>query len=322
MRDGSLRYHPTAEQRCLIGEFERPLVALMPIARLHDAPAGEAASCWSTMAEMGLFSLGLPEEVGGTGLGASEEALLAERLGRQLASPSILATMMAVHAEDGGIAQQAASACLRVAAGWRRADRLSILDGDGCTLALAFDGDGALLLPIGETQARDGRLWAAELGESAWPSPLTILSGTRLLRARLIVAAALCGIAAAATEMAVAYAGIREQFGHPIGAFQAVKHHCTNMALAARSAFDLATFAAVALDCERPDAALQVEAATLLAIKAATGNARLNIQVHGGMGFSDEADPHLLLKRAHGLTTWAGGEYAAAERLAALPSAW
>ncbi|WP_302480190.1 acyl-CoA dehydrogenase family protein, partial [Sphingomonas bacterium] len=136
---------------------------------------------------------------------------------------------------------------------------------------------------------------------------------------RLILAATLCGIAGAAAEMAVAYAGMREQFGRPVGAFQAVKHHCANMALAARASLDLATFAAVAFDERRPDAAFQVEAALLLAIEAALGNARLNIQVHGGIGFSDEADPHLLLKRAHALSAVAGGAEAAAARLAALP---
>jgi alkylation response protein AidB-like acyl-CoA dehydrogenase len=114
----------------------------------------------------------------------------------------------------------------------------------------------------------------------------------------------------------VAYAGIREQFGRPIGSFQAVKHHCANMAIAARCARDQTTFAAVAIDEERPDAQLQVECAYLIAATAALENAGKNIQIHGGMGFSDEADPHLFLKRAQLLIAIAGGLEAATSRIA------
>jgi alkylation response protein AidB-like acyl-CoA dehydrogenase len=147
------------------------------------------------------------------------------------------------------------------------------------------------------------------------------------LRLRLIDAAALAGIARAALDMAVAYAGLREQFGRPIGSFQAIKHHCANMALAARCAADQVSFAAVALDDDnddddaRTDAALQIESAFYVAGAAAIDNCGKNIQVHGGMGFSDEADPHHLLKRARVLCEIAGGLEAALVRLADLPAA-
>jgi alkylation response protein AidB-like acyl-CoA dehydrogenase len=118
--------------------------------------------------------------------------------------------------------------------------------------------------------------------------------------------------------MAVAYAGVREQFGRPIGTFQAIKHHCANMVVAARCARDQTNFAAVAFDDERPDAALQVECALLVAGSAALDNAGKNIQIHGGMGFSDEADPHLFLKRAQLLLALAGGLDAANVRVASL----
>jgi alkylation response protein AidB-like acyl-CoA dehydrogenase len=134
----------------------------------------------------------------------------------------------------------------------------------------------------------------------------------------LIDAAALAGMAAAVLEMSVAYAGMREQFGRPIGSFQAVKHHCANMAIAARCARDQTTFAAVALDEGRADAQMQVECAFYVAGSAALENAGKNIQIHGGMGFSDEADPHLFLKRAQLLITIAGGLEAASARIAAI----
>jgi alkylation response protein AidB-like acyl-CoA dehydrogenase len=158
--------------------------------------------------------------------------------------------------------------------------------------------------------------------ESQLGEPLARFDPHQLLRLRLIDAAALAGIAQAALDMAVAYAGVRSQFGRPIGSFQAVKHHCANMAIAARCARDQTSFAAVAVDEGRVDAVLQVECALFVAGTAALEAAGKNIQIHGGMGFSDEADPHLLLKRAQLLLAVAGGLEAANERIANIQAGW
>jgi alkylation response protein AidB-like acyl-CoA dehydrogenase len=148
------------------------------------------------------------------------------------------------------------------------------------------------------------------------------LEASQILRLRLIDAAALTGIAQAALDMSVAYAGTRAQFGRPIGSFQAVKHHCANMVIGARCARDQTTFAAVAIDDGRDDAALQVECALFVAGSAALDNAGKNIQIHGGIGFSDEADPHLLLKRAQLLVAIAGGLEAANDRISNIKAGW
>lgn len=116
--------------------------------------------------------------------------------------------------------------------------------------------------------------------------------------------------------MAVAYAGERKQFGRPIGGFQAIKHHCVNMAIAARSARDQTSFASIAIDDDRDDAARHVDCALLVASTAALQNAATNIQIHGGIGFSEEAYPHLLLKRARLLITIVGGTDAVHTRIA------
>ncbi|MGP3922599.1 acyl-CoA dehydrogenase family protein [Streptomyces sp. 8N616] len=110
--------------------------------------------------------------------------------------------------------------------------------------------------------------------------------------AALLTAAQQLGSASRTVEMAVQYAGEREQFGQPIGAFQAVKHLCAQMlvrAEIARSAVYAAAVTGVAYD---------TAAAKLLADEAAVRNARDCLQVHGGMGFTWEADVHLHLKRA------------------------
>jgi alkylation response protein AidB-like acyl-CoA dehydrogenase len=166
--------------------------------------------------------------------------------------------------------------------------------------------------------ALDDQLWHAALLESPRPrtAPLAVFDAAAVLRLTLIDAAALAGIAEQALEMAVAHAAERRQFGRAIGSFQAVKHHCANMAIAARLARDQVGFAAIAIDDARDDAALQVDCALLVAGNAALGNAATSIQVHGGMGFSDETHPHLLLKRARLQLAIAGGLEAATARIA------
>jgi hypothetical protein len=207
-----------------------------------------------------------------------------------------------------------------VAAAYRRDQRVIFVEETQARLMLVRDDDGASLYQRGADGGKviDQRLWLARLRETATPSePIARYEHENLLRLRLIDAAALAGIAAATLDMAVAYAGIREQFGRPIGTFQAIKHHCADMAVAARCARDQTSFAAVALEDEREDAALQVECALLVAGSAALDNAGTNIQIHGGMGFSDEADPHLFLKRAQLILAIAGGLEAANARIAA-----
>jgi len=105
------------------------------------------------------------------------------------------------------------------------------------------------------------------------------------------------GAAARLLEMTVTYAGQREQFGVPIGSFQAVKHHCANMALKVEASRAVCWSAALALG-NAPDASEQAVAAACAYAKAATSEvASTALQVHGGIGFTWEHDLHLLLRR-------------------------
>jgi alkylation response protein AidB-like acyl-CoA dehydrogenase len=312
-----MRFQPDADQRDLIADaFSRPLDDLLPLARLHAATAAEP---WADLAALGIFGVAAAEAIGGVGLGAAEEALLALELGRRLASPSIVATLMALHCADDALRPRIAAGECRVAPAIMTDRSVTVIDGDSADVILLRRAGDAALAPATALTGRtviDADHWTATLEAGSVADPAW-LSGVPLLRVRLIEAAALCGIAACAGDMAVAYAGFREQFGRPIGAFQAIKHHCANMAMAALAARDQTSFAAIAIDDGRADAAFQVESALLLAIDAALGNARLNVQVHGGIGFSEEADPHLAVKRAHLLVEAAGGSDHAAGRVAA-----
>ncbi|HEX4376978.1 MAG TPA: acyl-CoA dehydrogenase family protein, partial [Steroidobacteraceae bacterium] len=301
--------------------IEESLSELLPISRLH-ASTFESADTWSSLDDIGLFNITASEDAGGSGLGAVEEALIAVALGRGAVAPAVLATMGAAHVADASAMPARGQ---RIAAGYRRGDRVIVVDDEAPAFVLIREPAQAGLyqLDVAGSHDVDSHLWCANLRR---PEKLGKQVGradaSRLLRLRLLDAAALAGLAQAATEMAVSYALQREQFGRPIGTFQAIKHHCANMAIAARCARDQTSFAAVAVDEGREDAALQVESALLVAGTSAVDNSGKNIQIHGGMGFSDEADPHLLVKRAQVLITLAGGLEACTARIADIKTTW
>lgn len=146
------------------------------------------------------------------------------------------------------------------------------------------------------------------------PSP-SGLPGVRALRfgdpvAVLLTAAEQLGTAMRVCELAVQHAGAREQFGQPIGAFQAVKHLCAQMLVRAETARAAVYAAAVTAD------PVDVAAARLLADEAAERGARDCLQVHGGMGFTWECEVQLHLKRAWVRARRAGGGAESEELLA------
>jgi hypothetical protein len=118
-------------------------------------------------------------------------------------------------------------------------------------------------------------------------------------RALLLLSAFAVGIAEATRDMAVEYAKTREQFGRPIGSFQAIKHICADMAIRCEAALCQTAFASLVLAEEHTGLAFHTTSSKLVAAASAVKNAAENIQVHGAIGFTAEADPHLFLKRAH-----------------------
>jgi alkylation response protein AidB-like acyl-CoA dehydrogenase len=317
----SERYLPNRDQVALARSVGVSLGSLLPLSRLK-ASHEETEETWAALDNLGVLAVSVPEEQGGSGLGVAEEALIAIELGRHVVAPSVLATLGAAHLHSmhPGLWAEGPR---RVAAGYACGDRAVFVEDSRANLLLVRNESGARLfaLPL-SSRMIDDRLWSIRLRETArLDDPLADAKPAEALRLRLIEAAALAGLARAATDMAVDYAGVREQFGRPIGSFQAVKHHCANMALATRCACDQVSFAAVALCDGRDDAALQVESAFFVAGSAAVENCGKNIQVHGGIGFSEEAAPHRLLKRARVLVQIGGGLEAALTRVGDCPPA-
>jgi alkylation response protein AidB-like acyl-CoA dehydrogenase len=121
---------------------------------------------------------------------------------------------------------------------------------------------------------------------------------------RLLATSEAVGGLGACTEMATAYAAAREQFGRPIGSFQAVKHHCANMLM------DTELAVAVAWDAARargPEAELAATMAAGHVLPAYQRVALDNVQVHGGIGYTWEHDAHLYIRRATVLLSFVGG---------------
>ncbi|HKP60713.1 MAG TPA: acyl-CoA dehydrogenase family protein [Polyangiales bacterium] len=312
-------YHPNSEQVAFANSIGKSLISILPLSRLQKEHE-EGARAWSALSELGVFAISTPEHEGGSGLGATEEALIVFELGRRVVAPSVLSTIAATHLQAAAKRVQSA-ASPRVAAGYRRGGQVVYVEDSSADLLLVRAASSVTLFELpGASRLVDSQLWSSRLLEVDQPGrALAEASAPEVLRLRLIDAAALAGIARAALEMAVEYARQREQFGRPIGSFQAVKHQCADMALAARCAADQVAFAAVAVDDERDDAVLQVESAFWVAGSAALANGGKNIQIHGGIGFSDEAQPHHLLKRARVLIEIAGGLPAALTRIEHCP---
>ncbi len=132
----------------------------------------------------------------------------------------------------------------------------------------------------------------------------------------VLTAALQVGSAAWTSELAVEYAKGRVQFGRPIGAFQAVKHLCADMAV--RTEVARCAVQAAAVTADQPDVgdpAAAASGAKLLADEAAVANGRSCIQVHGGMGFTWEVPAHLAYKRARVLRSQFGTADTLAESL-------
>lgn len=295
---------PTEEQQLIDDSVRALLARRLPVERLREPGgqrgAGERAA-WDELVELGIFGLGLSEAQGGIGYGLPEEAIVARALGAHLASPVILAQMIAVHLANDKARPAFMSGRSRAAFASALDGRTAhLIDGGGASHMVLLSGAGIALAPAAALEASDP---FEGIDETVFMSRLSgrfpdLSRTSEADRLSLLFAAYLVGLAEAACDMAVAYAGTREQFGQPIGAFQAIKHMCADMAVRAAGVQAQAFHAAILFGHGQDDG-IEVACARLLASDAALGNAKANLQIHGAMGFTAECDAHLFLKRAH-----------------------
>ena len=291
---------------------------------LLDAEREELPSFWREVGELGWLGLAVPEEHGGSGFGLPELVIVAEEMGRAVApgpfvptvtasaviaaagSPQVQARLLPGLADGSSVGAAALGGDVRVSGGTASgsagvvlgghlADVLVVPAGDDIVIVNCRDGGVSVQVPANLDPARRSARVTLD------GAPAEIVPGGRQVLtdlARTMLAAEAAGVARACTEMATEYAKVREQFGRPIGMFQAVKHHCANMLVAAELATAAVWDAARASAGDGDQLTYTAAIAATLALAAADQNANLSIQVHGGIGFTWEHDAHLYLRRA------------------------
>jgi alkylation response protein AidB-like acyl-CoA dehydrogenase len=308
---------------------------------------------WEQMCEMGWAGLRAAEAEGGAGLGLAELCALAEELGAALAPEPLVAGVTAAHLLGGkDLADHIGGRRLFIAA-WQ--ERAGSLEFDGCGVQVA-DGrlsgrkvfvpmaagadafvvttpQGLAIVPAGapglaqaSEQAQDGGHFGTLTFNAV---PLQVLAVPReriadaLDEAALATAAYLLGVAEQAFAMTLDYLRTRKQFGQPIGSFQALQHRAVDLRLQlalTRASIDSAA-ATVDAGAAAPARQIAVSRAKARAADASLLVTRQAVQLHGAIGYTDEYDVGLFLRKAMTLANLYGSAAQHRARYASLAPA-
>ncbi|MGI5348881.1 acyl-CoA dehydrogenase family protein [Streptomyces sp. CA-250714] len=302
-----MRFLPDQDHRSYAATVRR----LLADADHHKAARAWAAgdyapgrALWRSLADTGLPALAVPEQPGGPGWYPAELASAFMELGRA-GAPGPLVETVALAAGLGP-----ASPWL---AGLLAGDQLATVADPGAGYAVDAHVAEAAFVLVGEGLATADPLGAPLRSVDPSRHLMRCVPGeavpadARRIRAlaTLLTAAQLLGAGQALLEVSVSYAGERRQFGRPVGSFQAVKHQLASAAVALEFARPLLYGGALAV---RGDAAADprdLPAAKAACADAAYQAARTALQVHGALGYTDEYDPTLLLRKVRALyTAW------------------
>lgn len=280
------------------------------------------------LAELGCFGVAVAEDAGGAGGSVADLCVMIEEAARALIPGPVVTTALAtLVVTDRGLLERLMSGELTAGAALT-ADLVedgSTVSGTAAQVLGALAG-GLMLLPVGDRvalidssapgvsvealEATDFSRPLARVVLNSVPAEMLSVSKGRFEDlAATLMAAESAGVATWALDTAAEYAKVREQFGKPIGSFQAVKHMCAEMLLRAEQISVAAADAAAAASGPE-DGQLSIAAAIAAAIgaEAAKGNAKDCIQVLGGIGITWEHDAHLYLRRAYGIGQFLGGD--------------
>jgi len=310
------------------------------VRRAIEQPDGFDTDLWSTLCEqIGVAALAIPEEHGGAGFSLAETYVVLEELGRALTPSPLLASVVTgaaliatEHHEplariaEGAVATLAwsgitgpADAPVGITAkdGVLSGSVSPVLHGDTAEILLvaAEHDDGVGLFSVdptasGLTRTRvtgmDPTLGFADLefnGVDAEPIALDAASALSSAHrvGTLATTALAVGCAQRGLDMTVEYAKQREQFGRPIGSFQALKHRMADMLVQVQMSRAGAWAAVQAHVNGAPNADRLAAAAASYCAEAAMAVAAETIQLHGGIAITWEHDAHLVFKRAQAL---------------------
>ena len=331
----------TPEHQDLAASVRSLVARIAPSEVLHQAletPIATPPPYWRAAADQGLHGVHLVESVGGQGFGILELAVVLAEFGLGAVPgpfvPSAIASaLIAAHDPDSTLLGDLASGAVIAAyalessmSATRQGDVLVVagqarsvpaaaqatllvlpVSADVGTVWMVLDADRLdveqvasvdPLRPVAHVRADD-----VQVGENRVLSNLSINAAQAI--ASTLLSAEAVGVARWATDTASAYAKIREQFGRPIGQFQAIKHKCAEMLARTERATAAVWDAARAIDegIEKPESAAEFAAAVAatLASAAAQSCTQDCIQVHGGIGFTWEHDTNIYYRRALGL---------------------
>jgi alkylation response protein AidB-like acyl-CoA dehydrogenase len=277
------------------------------LARPRD---GFGIDLWKAMVSQGWLGVELPESVGGLGLGSVETAVLLEEIGRHVAPVPYLEAVLALGAlsaaGEGALAERVLAGDALACVAWREDHPVPFAP--LASVAVVVAGDELYAVELDEMQrppvepAMDG---TRPLG---WLHLDAAATGTRLGgrdavdvlldRGAACTAAEMLGAADRVLAMSVDYAKERQQFGRPIGSFQAVKHRCADMLVDVEGMRSSAYYAAWCIGAGHADASIAASTAKVWCSDASRRVMASGLQVHGGIGFTWEHDLHLYLKRA------------------------
>lgn len=298
---------------------------------------------FSRLAELGIFGVAIPEESGGAGGSIEDLCAMVDEAAKALVpgpvATTALATLVVTDPEllealaagerfaglalEGDVrldgATSTASGTLPFALGASNTVRDGVLlaPAGGKWLLIDAAGEGVRVEPL---QATDFSRPLARVVLSSAPATVLSETGTRVEElAATVLAAEAAGITRWALETAVDYAKVREQFGKPIGSFQAIKHLCAEMLCRAEQAEVAASDAArAATDGDASQFSIAAALAASTCITTVKANVKDCIQVLGGIGCTWEHDAHLYLRRAHAIGRFLGGPERWQRRITAL----
>ncbi|MER6118544.1 acyl-CoA dehydrogenase family protein [Streptomyces sp. NPDC001743] len=311
-----MRFLLDAEQR----EFVRSLDALLASG---DTPAavrswaagdhGPGRAVWARLAEAGVFALAVPEKHEGFGPLPLELTLAFEAVGRHAVPGPLVETVAAAallgRLGDGGVAAErlpgiasgksVVSLCLTSLGPYAldadAADAVFVVDGGTLRLATASG-------PV-QPSADPGRRLSRPSGGTALARgpAVTAAAGYAAEVAALATAAQALGVGRTLLARTVEHVRRRRQFGVAIGSFQAVKHRLADTLLALEFAGPLVHGAALALAAGHEGAGRDIAAAKVAAGEAGYAAARTALQLHGALGYTDELDLSLWIRKARPL---------------------
>lgn len=343
------------EQKMLAEQARGLLAERTPydhLRRLIDSGAEWDEPLWRELGEMGFLGANIPEVHGGLGMTELDLGVIAQELGRANAAvPFFSSIVLAADAIRlaGSPAQQAEwlpklasgevvacfasaegpgpvlGASARLAGGKLNGTKQPVADAGIAQLAVVQVGDGLALVRLdqpGVTRTKldsfdqlraHYRIDFADAAAEALPGRNVL--PTLLDRAAVQAAFEAVGGAEACLQMGLGYVKDRQMFGRPLASYQAIKHKLADVAVAIELARSNAYFGGWAAEASAADLPAAAAAARLTAIKAFELAARENLQVHGGIGYTFEANCHFYYRRERMLAVIVGNRGHWANRL-------